>query len=364
MNTRDYASVEPAVISPDDVEAEFLDLTSDGKRIHCVGTARKNPRRLLTLGYVPRHRVDLFNVSFFLSAIRKNEDVRFCVGYVAIQESARSATRVYARMFYKDGSLLWRSASHFTKTRHENWIGKGDLKIVQEDGGEFFYSAEHTTDLPLEAQAAIESINASQRGCPVDDAAIALVVRRSSPTRLVAYSDFTEPRRKAARNPRQLVNGGKPIAKFTRPNDPSSLVFVKGYEPDFSRASRIDVTSSHSRLYEGRVYRHRLFSKNRRMQYLFFSAPGRVWLGYPQALTTELSSYGVRTIDVNVPDDLVVPGMEYHYLETEDPPVWMSQIPPGYAGAVSPNDPWRADATAWLDALPVVREFRRKVLRS
>jgi hypothetical protein len=159
------------------------------------------------------------------------------------------------------------------------------------------------------------------------------------------------------------VNGGKPIARFLRTNDPSSLVFVAGYEPDFSRAGRIDVTSSHSTLYEGRVYRHRFFAKNRRMQYLFFSAPKRVWLGYPQALTTELSTYGVRTIDVNVPDDLVVPGMEYHYLETENPPVWMSQIPPGYAGAVSPNDPWRADACAWLDELPVIQEFRRKVLR-
>jgi hypothetical protein len=362
MNKREYASVQPASLSPADVEAEFLELTGDGKRIHCVGTAKKNPRRLLSLGYVPRFRIDLFNVSFFLSDIRKNEDVRFCVAYVAIQESPRAGTSVYARMFYKDGSLLWRSASHFTKTRYENWIGKGDLKTVREDGGEFFYSAEHTTDLPLEAQAAIETINASTRGVKVDEDAIGLVVRRSSPTRLIAYKDFTDPRRKAARKRRLLVNGGKPIASFTRHNDPSSLVFVKGFEPDFSRESRIDVSSSHSRLYEGLVRRHRLFSKNRRMQYLFFSAPGRVWLGYPQSLTTELSRYGVRTIDVNVPDDLVVPGMEYHYMESDDPPVWMSQIPPGYAGEVSPHDPWRADASAWLDELPVVKEFRRKVL--
>lgn len=363
MNKHDHRSVEPSPLPPGEVQQEFLELTNEGKRILCVGTAKRNPQRLLSLGYVPTHKVELFSATFYFSEVRKNEDVRFSVAYVALHETARARPKVYARLFYKDGSLLWRSASHFTKTKHENWIGKGDLKLISEDDGDFYYSAEHTTDLPLEIQAAIESINSATRGVQVDERAIALVVRRSSPTRLIAYKDFTEPRRKAARNHRQLVNGGKPIARFTGANDPGSLVFVKGYEPDFSRAGRIDVTSSHSKLYEGRVDRHRFVSKNRRMQYLFFSAPRRVWLGYPQALTTELSPFGVRTIDVDVPDDLVVPGMEYHYLESEDPPVWMSQIPPGFAGAVSPNDPWRADACAWLNELPVVKEFKRKVLR-
>lgn len=363
IDSRAYASVELAQQSEEAVLSEFLDLTKDGKRVKCVGTARRTPAKLLALGYVPRHRVDLFNVSFYLSAIRKNDDVRFCVAYVAINESATAGPTVYSRLFYKDGSLLWRSASHFTKTRYENWIGKGDLKLVREDDGEFYYSAEHTTDLPLEMQSAMETVNASTSNAVVDERAIGLVVRRSSPTRLIAYKDFTDPRRKAARNKRNLVNGGRPIAHFTRANDPASLVFVKGFEPDFSRVARLDVTSSHSRLYEGRVYRHRFFSKNRKMQYLFFSGPKRVWLGYPQPLTRELSRYGVRTIDVTVPDDLVVPGMEYHYLETDDPPVWMSQIPPGYAGAISPTDPWRADASKWLNELSVVKEFRRKVLR-
>ena len=53
----------------------------------------------------------------------------------------------------------------------------------------------------------------------------------------------------------------------------------------------------------------------------------------PQALTTELSSFGVRTIDVEAADDLCVPAMEYHYLDDwEDPPVLYSQIPAGFAG--------------------------------
>ncbi len=183
-------------------------------------------------------------------------------------------------------------------------------------------------------------------------------MRRAPDDRLCAYRDFTEPRRRAASNPRNLVHGGKDIARFLRPNVPESLRFAAGFEPDF-RSGLIDVTHSRSRLYEGAVARYRILSRNRRMQYLFFAAPRLAWIGYPQPLTTELSSFGVRTIDVSVPEDLVVPAMEYHYLEFDEPPVWMSQIPPGFAGPVSPNDAYRADASAWLDRLPVIVEFRR-----
>lgn len=356
-----HTSVALSEQSPAEIAREFRALTDDGARIRCVGTAKRSPRRLLTLGYVPRYKVRLYNLTYYLCTVRKNVDARFCVAYLAVDEPDRRSPSVYARLFYKDGSLLWRVASHFAKSANENWIGKGDLKVVKEDGAQYYYSAEHTTDLPLELLAAIDDAMQRTRA-RVDRRAIALVVRRSSDSRLIAYPDFTEPRRRAAANPRNLINGGRPIARFTRQNDPTSLVFVRGYEPDFSKAARLDVTTSHSNLYEGEVRRFRFLSRNRRIQYLFFAAPRLVWIGYPQALTTELSTYGVRTIDVTVPDDLVVPAMEYHYLETEDPPVWLSQIPPGFAGPVSPIDPWRADASAWVDQLPPIREFRKRVL--
>ena len=41
-----------------------------------------------------------------------------------------------------------------------------------------------------------------------------------------------------------------------------------------------------------------------------------------------------------------------------------SQIPEGYAGELCEHDNDRADASAWLDPIPVIREFRRKVLGS
>ena len=47
--------------------------------------------------------------------------------------------------------------------------------------------------------------------------------------------------------------------------------------------------------------------------------------------------------------------------DSEDPPVLFSQIPEGFAGPKSPHDPSRADASAWLERLPVIREFRRRL---
>ena len=112
-----------------------------------------------------------------------------------------------------------------------------------------------------------------------------------------------------------------------------------------------------SSLYGGPVRRFRILSRNRLVQYLFMAGPRHVWIIPPQATTTELSSFGVRTIDVAIDDDLCVPGWEYHGGADD-----LDQIPRGYAGERNPRDPSRADASPWLDRLPVIRAFRRAVL--
>ena len=109
--------------------------------------------------------------------------------------------------------------------------------------------------------------------------------------------------------------------------------------------------------------RFRILSRNRRIQYLFIAGPHQVWIIPPQATTTELSSFGVRTIDVVADPDLFVSGWEYHYLDTDlDPPELYSQIPAGHAGRPCPDDENKADASPWLDRLPIIRRFRREVL--
>ena len=174
----------------------------------------------------------------------------------------------------------------------------------------------------------------------------------------------SQPREKAAANPRNLINGGRSIARFRRKNDPTSLVFTKGFEPDFDKGV-IEKSDSVSKLYGGNLQRFRILSVNRKIQFYFVAGPRHAWMFPPQALTTELSSYGVRTIDVVADDDLFIPGWEYHhYEETKNGVKLYSQIPDGFAGETCPVDDAKADASPWLDQIPVIRKFRREVLQA
>ncbi len=342
-------------MTPGQVEREFGRSIREGAEIRVAGAARRAPLRLLARGYTPRHRIDLFDTSFYLTNVRQNEEIRFFVGYLV---QAPEPRRIYARIFYKDLSLVWRSATHYVRSGSEHWIGKGDVRVVVLRGEEFVVSCEATTDLPLEVQTAFERL-ARRTQLRQDERAVGLVLRRAPQHRIEAYRDFREPRRRARSDPRNLVNGGRPVARFRRRHDPDSLRFVPGYAPDF-RKGILEVSSSSSRLYGGRLRRFRILSQNRRIQYLFMAGPRHVWIVPPQALTTELSSYGVRTVDVLADDDLFVPGYEYHFGDgLEEPAGWLAQIPEGFAGASNPWDPSRADASAWLERLPVIREFRR-----
>ncbi len=350
-------SVRPRRLSGAQVTREFRQRLARGAELRPAGSARRHPARLLSAGYTPKRRLDLFDTTFYLANIRQNEEIRFFVGYVV----QGRGELIHPRIFYKDLSLIWRSASHFVRSDDEHWIGKGDVRVIAEKGEEYVVSAESTTDLPLELQTAFERL-AHATKVRYDDDAIEMVVRRAPQHRIEAYRDFTEPRRRAQSDPRNRIHGGRPVARFRRNNDPASLHFAAGYEPDF-RKGILEVSASTSRLYGGRLRRYRILSRNGRIQYLFMAGPRHVWIVPPQATTSELSSYGVRTVDVVADDDLFVPGYEYHFADGGGKPAgWLDQIPKGFAGAIHPRDPTRSDASPWLDRLPVIREFRRVVL--
>ncbi len=359
LETATVRDVEPRESNPQAVSRDFLALLDSGHRIVAAGQAKRNPKKLLSMGYTPKHEIRLFDATYYLTNLRHDENLRFFVAFVHLGGSDK---RLYPRFFYKDSSLIWRSATHVIRSPGENWIGKGDLKTVVQDGDEIIYAAEETTNLPLEIQTALDTVsrrNKIQR----DRRAIPLILRAAPDNRLEPYHDFTGPREKVRRNPRNLINRGKDVAYFTKPGDPTSLRFVAGFEPDFQRGL-IDTSRSKSQLYGGTIRKFRFLSMNRKIQYQFIAGPRIVWIIPPQPLTTEIMSYGIRTLDVNVAEDLCVPGYEYHYYdETEDPPRLHSQIPEGYAGPPSPVDPARSDASPWIDKLPVVERFRKQVLR-
>jgi hypothetical protein len=358
MKSEIVHGIVPDDASPRAIGADFRRLIDGGVRIECAGSLKRKPGMLLDRGYVPRHRIRLFDVAYYLSNLRVDQNFRFFVAYVHL---GRKQSKVYPRIFYKDSSLVWRSPSHYIRSENENWIGKGDTKRYVIDGEEQFYSAEETTNLPLEIQYALDLASRANGEVPRDEEAVGLVLRKAPDDRVEPYADFSEPRRKAMANPRNRIHGGKYVAYFRREGDPESLAFVRGYEPDFGRGV-VEVTPSWSRLYGGEIRKFRILSTNRRIQYQFIAGPSLVWIIPPQTLTTEIMSYGVRTVDVDTAEDLCLPGYEYHFLdESEDPPEFYSQIPAGFAGAQSSVDPSRAETSPWLERLPVIAEFRRRL---
>jgi hypothetical protein len=301
--------------------------------------------------------------------VRQIPELRFFVAYV-VQTNGKQTNgkqtkgrsiQVAPRIFYKDLSLAWRSASHFAiESDGEIWIGKGDVREEVEDGEDIIVSQEATTDLPLEIQTAVDGLLKHSRNPKGNIGILEEVLRKSD--RVEPFSDFTGPRNKAAADARNLINELEPVAYFKRPNDPATLKIVPGFEPDFKNGI-IEQSTFKSRLYGGKLSRFRILSRNQLIQYLFFAGPLHVWIIPPQALTTEISSYGVRTIDVIADDDLFIPGYEYHhYEETENGPQLYSQIPEGYVGEECPMDDAKADASPWLDKLPIVKRFRKEVL--
>ena len=355
--------VEPARRSSAQIAREFRRLLDGGALFRCAGNARDEPRRLLGLGYTPKCRIDLFDTTFYFTHARQNPDLRFFVVYVVqadvVQPDRERGRRpIDARIVYKDISLIWRTASHLHLTDEELWIGKGATRIERCDGHVREESIEATTDLPLEMQAAVESLNRRVRRPRHDLGALPLVLRNAPRDRLRPYRDFSAPRERAAANPRNRIYGGRKVLRFTRRDDPTSLRIARGFEPDFG-SGPIEQAAGSSSLYGGIVRSLRFLSTNGEIQYLFFVGPEHAWLAPPQALTTELSTYGVRTVDVLADEDAFIPGYEYHFEdEGDDGPELHSQIPAGYAGAHHEHDDTRADASAWLDRLPVIRELR------
>jgi len=341
-----------------DVEAvrtrrRFRRLLEDGWQVHPAGRAKRDPDRLLER-YPPRFFVELFDTQLFLSRYRYDEALGFFVGYV-VQPPVGGHRRIYPRIFYKDSSLLWRVGSHFVHDEHEYWVGKGDVERTWVGDHEYVCSVEATTNLPYEIQAAFDTCSRIGRKTRGDDA-VELVLRQAPSGRIAPYSDFTGPRRRATGK----INRGRSVAHLRRDNDPTSLEFVPGFEPDL-RQGVAGIATTESVFFGGTIRKFRVVSTNRKIQYMFFASPTHAWMNPPQAMTRELSSFGVRLVDVQAEEDLFVPGYEYHHVGEGDCEE-DSQIPAGFAGDPHPLDPSRADASKWLDALPIIGEFRKQLL--
>ncbi|QDV04544.1 hypothetical protein Poly30_00350 [Planctomycetes bacterium Poly30] len=334
---------------------DFQALLDGGYRLAPSGTARDHPETLLEGRRAPRYRLAFLNATYYLSHFA-HDDLNFFIAFVCLERKRK----IWPRIFYKDSSLVWRVASHVVRTEDENWIGKGDVQWIHREDGEYLETLEETTNLPLEIQGALD--DATRRGFKpkLDHEAVELVLRSGPTNRIRPFADFSGPRERAAAE--YNLNGGRPIARLKRKNDPTSLTFARGFAPDFAKG-HLGFTVSSSQLYNGRIEKHRVLSMNRRVQFQFIASPTHVWMNPPQTLTTKIMSFGVRTTHVSAVDEAFVPGYEFHFYDgTVDPPELHSQIPEGFEGEPSPIDPTRWDASPWNEKLPMIQEFRRVIL--
>jgi len=344
---------------PRQVGEEFRRLLRSGYQLRADGQAKSDPPKLLRSGYTPKYEIQLFGTRYFLCNQRDAIGLKAVPAYVLpAPQYQRVKPTIYARVFYKDSSLVWRSASHYINTPEEQWIGKGTVRFQRKRGRSEWASAEETTDLPFEIQAALDDV--SQRGrLKQNDTRIMTQVLRNAPfDRVWPYQDFEAPRVRAMKVKANRINNNRSIAWFIDDDVPETLQIETGFEPDFDAV--IDVSRSRSSMYGGKIRKFRIASGNRRIQYLFVAGPQHVWLVNPQAFTVELSSYGLRTVDVIADEELCIPGYEFFNFteagEIDD------QIPPGFAGPICPFDPDRADASPWNERLPIIKSFRRLVL--
>ena len=344
-------------VDPRQVARHFRKLLDCGYRLRADGQAKSDPQRLLRIGYTPKHRIDLFGTRFFLCNQRDAEGLKVMPAYVLPAGQTRAGKpSIHARVFYKDSSLVWRAASHYINTPDAHWIGKGAVRWTVKRGERGWNTAEETTNLPLEMQAALDEV--SQRGPRKqnDRRILSLVLRNAPSDRVHPYQDFEAPRLRAMKLKANRINNNSSIAWFKDDNDPESLEIEPGFEPNFDGV--IDVSESRSSMYGGKIRKYRVASSNRLVQYLFVTGPRHVWIVNPQPFTVELSSYGLRTVDAIVDEDLLIPG--YEFFDNARTGELDDQIPPGFAGHVCPVDPDRADASPWNERLPVIRSFRRK----
>lgn len=344
-------NVKPNDLTPRQVASQFRELLEAGYALKADGQARKDPSGLLRKGYTPKFEIELFNCRYFLCNKRDADGLKVVPAYV-LPAGTRS---IHARIFYKDSSLVWRSASHYVNTPEEDWIGKGAIKTVLVNGEPHRFSAEETTDLPFELQAALDEVSRRGGRSTNDNLILSLVLRNAPNGRVRPYRDFEIPREKAMSIAANRINDNRPVASFADQANPDSLQFEPGFEPDFSQI--IDCSPSRSSMYGGDIKKYRIASQNGRIQYLFVAGPLHVWIVHPQSFTTALSSYGLRTVDVIADEELSIPG--YEFADNAGDGETADQIPTGFAGQPCPYDEDRADASPWNDRLAPIKAFRQ-----
>ncbi|MDP3703201.1 MAG: cysteine peptidase family C39 domain-containing protein, partial [Candidatus Omnitrophota bacterium] len=304
---------------------------ASGVPLRIYGDASFNELDKVGLG--PKHQVQFGQDHFYISDAFIDAGGRTAfLAYLLHRDSTTGQPVIFVNAYYKSNSQnVWRAASHHAGP----WIGKGFGEAGQM--------------LPMELQSTFEHIVASQRasqgvyekpgrffdvlGFDVQGPMVSMVV--GGPNRVV----IAELNHAGQTNP-ALAN--------------HHINFRPGYEPDFHRGV-VEHFQADNPVYS-KVTSYVILSANRQVQYLFnVDGAGRVWVGGVQGTSETLIRQGVRRDNLQyvVPEELLTPAFEY-----------LKQMPTGYLEArnVHPRNLQYADASAFLNKISVIQEFRRHVL--
>ncbi|MCX5701739.1 MAG: methyltransferase domain-containing protein, partial [Candidatus Omnitrophica bacterium] len=296
---------------------------------------------LLQNGFVPQYKISLNGMDYYLSKpyTSQRNGRPYFIGFLHRINPETGVEEIFARTIYKSNSQnIWRIAS---SEGPGGWIGKG-----LED--------EMTTNAPLEIQSSLEKL------C-LDNGK--LEIKEGFYDDLEKRADFKSPEEfnHTILLHGEELNGGISIGSFAETGNPESYRFQNGFEPDFNNGV-IEEFNTYSPIY-GDVESYRMLSNNKQVQFVFnVDRENRVWIGAVQSVTPRFTRFGVRAdrIDigamemeniegVNRPVDILMPASEYD-----------TQIPKGYIGNHKADRYY--DASPFIDKIPVIKEFRQKVL--
>ncbi len=350
----DIGWLPTAKLYTEGIEGEFEQLV---KRVPVQISGDITYEELMNAGFQPHYKIVVNGVAYYVSEPYTPSHGRASFVYYFYRKNPKTGEEeIFTRSVYRSNSQnVLRVASHRRPERR--WIGKG--------------LGQATTTLPLELQSTFEKIyqTALSKGKLEKKEAFYEILRAkdshmpadSFMKSMIAYERGEEAEQKDEKEPEEQIL----IGKFNE-HDRDQIEFIKGemifprgipetfgftpgFEPDFENGV-VETFETDNPVYGGKVTSYRIISKNKEAQYLFnVDMKGRVWIGDVQGTHSEITRFGVRKNTIYIPSDFLTPANEYE-----------SEIPEGYKGEWQHSDYW--DASAYIDKLPVVQEFRDKVL--
>jgi hypothetical protein len=266
--------------------------------------------------------------------------------------------RTYVRSFYRSNSRgVWQSASHHGSLMRHN----GDLVMFDGHYGKGHGNGKYSTVLPIELQAHLHTIapagGKQLQPLPAHLQGHKMGFRDPITRKIVAHETDVGASEVAFFGPldyetKDSFHTATGDANYERPllHNPQGVgselsVLQPAQEPDFSVTARTFKVSLDRTVYPNDVTAYVVPSKNKEINYMFYSDGSRVWLAQVDVVNAKVSSFGAKT-EMFDPGNLAVARAEYHVM-----------MPRGYRGEMINGSYGEVKAT-FHDSIPMLRDAK------